>query len=77
MMMCMICDREAVEKFCELHDKAYQNIVQKFEEWRRALDISWKEYLKAVVVNAYTGSWAREVAEQLLKNKDDELCRSG
>ena len=30
----------------------------------------WKEYLKAVVENAYTGSWAKEVAEQLLKNKD-------
>jgi len=29
-----------------------------------------KEYLKEVVENAYTGSWAKEVAENLLKNKD-------
>ena len=69
-MKCMICDREALEKYCELHDKAYRNVVQKFEEWKRVMGISWKEYLKAVVENAYTGSWAREVVEQLLKNKD-------
>ena len=53
-----------------LHDNAYRNIVQKFEDWKRATAISWKEYLKAVVENSYTGTWAKEVAEQLLKNKD-------
>ena len=69
-MKCLICDREAKEKYCMLHDKAYRNVVQKFEDWKRATGISWKEYLKEVVENSYTGSWAREVIEQLLKNKD-------
>ncbi len=65
-MKCMVCDREALEKYCELHEKAYRTVVQKFEAWEKALGISWKEYLKEVVENAYAGSWAKEVAAQLL-----------
>jgi len=29
-----------------------------------------KQYLKELVENAYTGCWAKEVAESLLKNTD-------
>jgi hypothetical protein len=46
------------------------NIVQKYDDWRRAMDISWKKYLNEIVKNVYTGSWAKEVAGQLLKNED-------
>jgi hypothetical protein len=59
-----------VEKYCELHEKAYRSIVQKYENWKRAMDISWKEYLNEIAKNPYTGSWAKEVAEQLMKNED-------
>jgi hypothetical protein len=45
-------------------------VVRKFEDWKQATGASWKEYLKALVENAYTGYWAKEVAEGLLKNKD-------
>ena len=69
-MKCMVCDRETKEKYCMFHDKAYRNVVQKFEAWKRAAGVSWKEYLKAVMENSYTGTWAKEVAEHLLKNKD-------
>jgi hypothetical protein len=69
-MKCRICNREALEKYCELHEKAHKNIVQKYEDWRRTMDISWKEYLNRIVKNPYTGSWAKEIAEQLLKNED-------
>ncbi len=69
-MKCIVCDREAKEKYCGLHERAYRNIVQNFEAWQRATGASWKEYLKAVVENSYTGAWAKEVAEHLLKNKD-------
>jgi hypothetical protein len=34
------------------------------------MDISWKEYLNEIVKNPYAGSWAKEVAGQLLKNED-------
>jgi len=60
-----------MENFCEFHEEAYRNVVQKFEDWKRAAGVSWKEYLNAVVENSYTGVWAKEVAEYLLKNKDE------
>jgi len=69
-MKCRVCNREAVEKYCELHEKAYKSIVQKYENWKRAMGISWKEYLNEIVKNSYTGSWAKEVAEKLMKDGD-------
>lgn len=71
-MKCKICDKEANERYCELHEKAYKNIVEKYDEWKNALDLSWKEYLNEVAKNPYTGSWAKEVAEHLVKNGDRE-----
>ena len=65
-MKCMVCDREAKEKYCDFHEEAYHNIVQKFEDWKRADALSWKEYLKELAENSYTGIWAKEVAKQLL-----------
>jgi hypothetical protein len=67
---CVVCDREAVEKYCIFHEEAYRKIVQKFKDWNRATGVSWKQYLKELVENAYTGCWAKEVAERLLKNED-------
>ena len=69
-MKCRICNREAVEKYCELHEKAYRSIVQNYDDWKRAMDISWKEYLNEILKNSYTGSWAKEVAEKLMKDGD-------
>ena len=69
-MKCLVCDREAVGEYCEFHEEAYLNVVKKFEDWKQATGASWKQYLKEVVENAYTGCWAKEVAENLLKNKD-------
>lgn len=65
-MKCLVCDREAVEEYCLFHTEAYSEIVQKFEDWKQATGVSWKEYLKEFVENAYTGYWAKEVAERLL-----------
>ncbi len=69
-MKCTICDRKALNKYCVLHEKAYGNVVQKFEDWKRVVNVSWKEYLKAVVENAYTGSWAKEVALSLISERE-------
>ena len=69
-MKCRVCSREAVAKYCELHEKAYRNIVQKYDDWKKAMDISWKEYLNESAKNPYTGLWAKEVAEQLIENED-------
>ncbi len=69
MLKCRVCSREALRRYCELHEKACSNIIKKYEDWRRATEISWKEYLNEIVKNAYTGCWAKEVAEELMKNE--------
>lgn len=68
-MRCKICDKEANEKseYCEHHAKAYGNIISKYEAWKRALDITWKDYLDKIAKNPLTGTWAKEVARQLLE----------
>ncbi len=69
-MNCKICGRKAVEKdFCPLHSKAYENIIEKYEFWRKALSISWKEYLCEIEKNSLTGEWAKEVAKYLTNNE--------
>ena len=65
-MKCIVCDRESKEKYCDFHKEAYHNVVQKFEAWKRADSLSWKEYLKELMENSYTGIWAKEVAKYLL-----------
>lgn len=71
-MKCEICDREAKDKYCELHERAYKSVVKKYEGWKEAMEISWKEYLNEVAKNPYTGSWAKEVAEQLIKKEEEK-----
>ncbi|MCS7125248.1 MAG: hypothetical protein NZ932_07550 [Candidatus Bathyarchaeota archaeon] len=67
-MKCAICSREALQNgFCELHARAYRSVLKKYEVWKKALNISWKEYLSEVAKNPFTGEWAKEVAEHLLK----------
>jgi hypothetical protein len=48
--------------------KAYENIIKKYELWKNALEVSWKEYLSEIVKNPLTGEWAKEVAEYLIKS---------
>ena len=72
-MKCVICNREADrEGYCELHMKAYESISKKYELWKKALEISWKEYLSEIVKNPLTGEWAREVAKYLMKSGEEQ-----
>jgi hypothetical protein len=43
--------------------KAYENIVEKYVVWRKALKISWEAYLSEIEKNSLTGNWAKEVAK--------------
>lgn len=71
-MKCQTCDREAEKGgYCRFHAKAYENIKKKYEEWRKALGISWKEYLREIAKNPLTGEWAHEVAEHLNKTGEE------
>jgi len=70
-LKCKVCSREAQSQseYCELHEKAYQNVRQRFEVWKKASGVEWREYLKEIAKNPLTGTWAREVAESLLSKE--------
>jgi len=71
-LKCKICSREAQDKgYCQLHLKAYQNIVEKYKVWQKASEVSWKDYLIEIQKNSLTGSWAKEVAGYLLQKDED------
>jgi len=65
---CKVCDKERNEKseYCESHAKAHENIVRKYDKWKKALDIKWKDYLTEILKNPLTGAWAKELTQQLL-----------
>jgi hypothetical protein len=67
---CRACDREVAERgFCLVHLKAYENIVEKYDVWRKALKVSWREYLSEIEQNSLTGEWAKEVANYIINNE--------
>jgi hypothetical protein len=73
---CKICGKETSENdFCELHLKAYKNIIVAFDIWKKALSLSWKEYLSQIAKNSLTGTWAIEVANYLIQNGETQNVR--
>lgn len=65
-MKCKICIKETATEYCELHQKAHENLVQKYDDWKKALETSWEEYLNEIMRNQYSGVWVKEVAEYLI-----------
>ncbi len=76
-MKCKICNKESISEYCELHQRAYESLVQRYDDWKQALTISWKEYLNEVVKNEYSGVWTREVAQYLLEKGDKDCDKTG
>jgi len=72
-LKCKVCSREAqaypLSEYCELHEKAYQNIRRKFECWKKRLGVEWNQYLTEIAKNPFTGDWAKKVAENLLSKE--------
>jgi len=67
-LKCIICGKKShAGKYCRSHKKACENIVRSYEQWRKALEISWKEYLSQIANNPLTGEWTKEVVQHLLK----------
>lgn len=72
-MKCKVCSRESFKDgYCDLHAEAYKSVVERYDAWKKALGISWKEYLSEIVKNPLTGEWSREVAEHLIKSGERE-----
>ncbi len=73
-MKCKICFKDAQENgFCNLHLKAYNNIVAKFDVWLKASDISWTKYLREIQKNSLTGEWAKEVTKHLIEEAHQDV----
>jgi hypothetical protein len=67
---CKMCSRQAVSKdYCSLHETACRNLTEKFEQWKEAMGVPWRDYLRKVAENPLTGVKAREVAEALLSEE--------
>jgi hypothetical protein len=71
---CKICSREAQENgFCILHLKAYQNVIEKFDVWRKASGMLWIDYLVEIQKNSLTGEWAKDVVKHLIKEENGNV----
>lgn len=51
------------------HKISYGRLVESFKYWRKAKDISWKDYLREVIDNPNSGNWVKEVASYILKKE--------
>jgi hypothetical protein len=73
-LKCKICSREAIKHdFCAIHLRAYENVVEKYQDWREALNISWNQYLLDIQKNSLTGAWAKEVAKYLIEEEKEDV----
>jgi len=69
-----VCNRETDKvDFCVFHFKAYQSVTNSYDVWKKALGLSWEEYLSVIEKNSLTGEWAKEVAKYLI---DNEVAKS-
>jgi hypothetical protein len=69
-MKCPNCHRESGERnYCQFHLKTHKNIIVKYEQWKAALNISWKEYLSEIAKNPLAGEWVKEVAQHLMSDR--------
>ena len=73
-MKCKICSREAQENgFCMLLFRAYQNVIEKFDVWRKASGMFWIDYLVEIQKNSLTGEWAKDVVKHLFKGDNGNV----
>ncbi len=66
-MGCLICSRSSTSRFCERHRRALSLVEERYEDWKTAQDITWKDYLVQILNNANTGLWAKEVVKNLIE----------
>jgi hypothetical protein len=51
--------------------------MEKYDRWRKATGISWKEYLSEIAKNPLTGEWARAVAQYLIEMENQKNVKNG
>ncbi|MBS3793456.1 MAG: hypothetical protein KGY80_00970 [Candidatus Thorarchaeota archaeon] len=68
MSSCVICERDlsGQSNLCEYHLMAKKNIEKRYDDWKRALDIPYENYLQELCENDATGRWVKDVADAIL-----------
>ena len=76
-MQCPICGRKADEQgYCKLHARVRNLIIKRYDVWKKAMNISWKEYLSEIAENPLTGEWAKEVAHHLIETEGQKNVKN-
>ena len=73
---CKVCiEKTKKNNFCSLHNSAYQNIHERFNQWEVAYSnkITFQDYLKKLRTLPETGRAVQDVLEYLLKSKDRDI----
>ena len=77
-LQCPICGRKADEQdYYKLHARVRTIIIRKYDRWRKAKEISWKEYLSEIAKNPLSGEWPREVAQHLIEKENQKNVKNG
>ena len=72
MTFCKVCGRTALKKgvLCQYHQSALDNLHASYENWRKASEMSWDEYIEKLCQLEETGRWVFDVAE-MIRSGDD------
>lgn len=64
---CPICGRPVLDEgsFCEYHRVALEKLKDGFNEWKKALDLDWEQYLMHVYEVKGLGVWIQEMIDYI------------
>jgi len=67
-MVCQACGKDAQDRYCKYHAKAFSNLQAHHQAWVRAYgSISWQAFLERLEGMQETGQWVKEVIKAELK----------
>ena len=68
MTECPICNRtkSSEKEFYNYHSIAFQKLKEGWNEWKKAIDLDWKDYLLRLYDVEELGLWIREIIDYLM-----------
>ncbi|WP_455368087.1 hypothetical protein [[Eubacterium] cellulosolvens] len=76
MKKCKFCiENTEKDDLCCLHDRAYRNLLQTFDQWKVAYSdkITFQDYLNKLRTLSETGRAVKDVLEYMLISKDRDI----
>ncbi len=71
MNKCSICNEPTENnQFCEIHQAAYNKLHEEYNKWKKAVEITWEDYLDELIKNQYTGKAIKEIIDYLKNHSD-------